>query len=152
MTPPQTIPDRLRQAFAPTRDGVGGLAEQLLGACAGGGDAEFERVGDRCVYRWTVGGDTHEATAPLRPAAFRTILARVAALCNERSPDSVTPYGGEVLLTVKDHPLTVLRVAFVNTPEKQQLRLKSLGVDVLDAVEKKPQAESPHVEACRPEF
>jgi hypothetical protein len=122
------------------------LTEEILGACVGG-DVEVERVGDRCVCRWTVSGNTQEATVPLPPAAFRTILARIAALCNERSPNSVTPYGGEGLLAVKGHPATVFQVAFVNTPNKQQLKLKSLGAEVLNAVEKKPVLETPHVKA-----
>ena len=122
----QTVHDCLRRAFAPTQRGIVGLTEQLLGACVGG-DVEFERVEDRCVCRWTVSGETQEATVPLRPVAFRTILARIAVLCNEHSPNSVTPYGGEGLLTVKGHPATVVQVAFVNTPDKQQLELKSSG-------------------------
>jgi hypothetical protein len=133
----QTIHDCLQRAFAPAQRGIVGLTEQLLGACVGG-QVEFECVGDRCVCRWTVSGDTEEATVPLPPAAFRTILARIAVLCNERSPNSVTPYGGEGLLAVKSHPSTVFQVTFVNTPDKQQLELKSLGAEVLDAVVKKP--------------
>ncbi len=75
---------------------------------------------------------------PLPPAAFRTILARIAALCNERRPNSVTPYGGEGLLAVKGHPATVIQVAFVNTPDKQQLELKSSSAEIADAVEQQP--------------
>ena len=61
------------------------------------------------------------ALVPLPPAAFRTILAQVAALCNEYSPNAVTPYGGKGLLTVKGPPPTVVRVAFVNSPNEQRL-------------------------------
>jgi hypothetical protein len=125
----RTIQDRLRRAFAPTQRGIVGLTEQLLGACVGG-DFVFERVKDRCICRCTVCGETQEAPVPLAPAAFRTILARIAALCNEHSPNSVTPYGGEGLLTVNGYPGTVVQVAFVNTTEKQQLELKSLATSV----------------------
>ena len=142
MIPSQMVHDCLRRAFAPTQRGIVGMTEQLLEACIGG-DVEFERVEDRCVCRWTVSGDTQEATVPLPPAAFRTILARIAVLCNEHSPNSVTPYGGEGLLAVKGHPSTVFQVAFVNIPNQQHLKLKSLGTEVLDAVEKKPVLETP---------
>ena len=119
----QTADDRVQRAFAPTQGGVVGLTDQLLEACSGS-DLEFKRVGNRCVCNWTVNGETMEAVVPLPPAAFRTILARIATLCNESSPDAVTPYGGEGLLTVKGPPPTVVRVAFVNTPSEQRLELR----------------------------
>jgi hypothetical protein len=108
----QTADDRLRRAFAPTQGGIVGLTDQLLEACAGS-DVEFKRVGNRCVCNWTVNGETKEEVVPLPPAAFRTVLARIAALCNEYSPNAVTPYGGEGLLTVKGPPPTVVRYALI---------------------------------------
>jgi hypothetical protein len=59
------------------------------------------------------------------PAAFRAILARVAVLCNEYSPNSVTPYRGEGLLTVEGAPPMVVDVAFVNTPDEQRLKVST---------------------------
>jgi hypothetical protein len=120
MIPSETIQDGLRRAFTPTPRGIVGLTEQLLEFCAGG-EAEFKRVGDECVCRFTGNGDTQESTVPLPPAAFRTILARIAALCNEHSPNSVTPYGGTGLLAVKGSPLKVI---FVNTAAEQRLELR----------------------------
>jgi hypothetical protein len=140
VSPSQPVQDCLRQAFATTPRGVVGLTEQLLGAFVGG-DVEFERVGDHCVCRWSDSGDIQEATVPLPPAAFRTILARIAVLCNERSPHSVTPYGGKGLLTVNGEAEAFFQVAFVNTPEKQRLELKSLRLEALNAVEQKPMVE-----------
>jgi hypothetical protein len=119
--PSGIVSDRLQRAFTPTQRGVVGLTEQLLGACVGG-DVEFERVGDRCVYRWTEGGDTREAPVPFSPAAFRTILARVAALCNARSPGSVSPYGGEGELVVG---AAEVFVKFINTAHAQKLEVKN---------------------------
>lgn len=140
----QTVPDCLRRAFAPTQRGIVGLAEQLLGACVGR-DVSFERIGDQCVCRWSVSGETQEATVPLPPAGFRTLLARIAVLCNERRPNSVTPYGGEGQLVVKGDPPTLVQVAFVNTPDKQQLELRSSGAEALDTIEKKPVIEKARV-------
>lgn len=150
MTPPLTVQDRLRRAFVPTRHGVVGQTDQLLAAC-GGADLAFERVGDRCVCRWTAGGDTQEVTLPLPPAAFRTVLARIATLCNERAPNSVTPYGGEGLLPVPGDPAALLRVNFVNTPEKQFLELKGVVRTVAEVVGEKPMVEPPHAEMWAPE-
>jgi len=144
---PQTISDRVRQAFMPTPLGVAGLTDQLIGACAGGG-VEFERVGDRCAYRWTVGGETHEGTAPFPPAAFRTVLARVAALCNESRPDSVTPYRGEGVLSAPGHAPAAVRVRFVNTPDQQRLTLDGAGPT--QTVEGERRSESPGVETWPP--
>jgi hypothetical protein len=138
--PSQMVHDYLQRAFAPTQRGIAGLTEQLLAACVGG-NVEFERVEDRCVCRWTVSGDIQEAPAPVPPAAFRTILARIAVLCNQRNPNSVTPYGGQGLLALKGPPSTVFQVTFVNTPNKQQMTLKSLGAEALDAVATKPVLE-----------
>jgi hypothetical protein len=121
--PSQTADDRLRLAFAPTHGGIVGLTDQLLEACVGS-DVHFKRFGNQCVCTWTVNGETKEALVPLPPAAFRTILARIAALCNEYSPNTVTPYGGEGLLTVKGPPPTAVRVVFVNTPNEQRLELR----------------------------
>ena len=123
-----TVHDILRRAFAPTQGGIVGLTNQILEACVGG-DVTFTRVGDRCVCQRTVGGETQEVPLPLPPAGFRTILARIAALCNESSPNSVTPYGGEGLLPVQGPPLAVVRVAFVNTPNDQRLEVKGNAGD-----------------------
>jgi hypothetical protein len=51
------------------------------------------------------------------------MLARVAALCNEKCPNSLSPYGGQGELTVDADPAMVLRVAFTNTPGELNLEL-----------------------------
>jgi hypothetical protein len=119
----QTADDRLRRAFASTQGGIVGLTDQLLEACAGS-DVEFKRVGNQFLCNWTDNGETKEALVPLPPVAFRTILARIAALCNEYSPNAVSPYGGEGLLAVKGPPPTIVLVAFVNTPNEQRLQVR----------------------------
>ncbi len=115
-----TVHTRLQRAFRPTEHGVVGLTEQLLEACVGD-SVEFERVGERCVYRWSESGETQEAPVPIPPAAFRTILARVATMCNERSPGSVSPYGGEGELSVGAFEVFV---RFINTTQAQKLEVK----------------------------
>jgi hypothetical protein len=122
VTATETIHDHLRRAFAPTRNGVVGLTEQLFRVWASvGGETEFERVGDQCACRWTVNGDTQESPLPIPPAAFRALLAQVAALCG------APPHGGQAALAG-------LHVGFVNTPEVQQLKLKSATVEAAEVV------------------
>jgi hypothetical protein len=59
----------------------------------------------------------------LRKSVFRAILARVATLCNEFAPDSVSPYGGTGQFVLPSHPGVVVRVDFANTPDAQELRI-----------------------------
>jgi hypothetical protein len=129
--PTQTADDLLRRAFAPTRGGIVGLTDQLLDAFAGS-DVEFKRIGDQCVCNWTSNGESHEAAVPLPPAAFRTILARIAVLLNEQSPAAVTPYGGEGILALKGPPPALMHVAFISTPNEQRLEVRR------DAAESQP--------------
>lgn len=126
MIPSETAHDCLRRAFAPTQGGIVGLTDQFLAACAGS-DVEIRRVGDRLGCNWTINGETQAVSVPLPSAAFRTILARIAALCNDHRPNAVTPYGGTALLVVKGTPPRIVRVSFVNTPNEQRLEVK--GVD-----------------------
>src|SRR5262249_56235813 len=60
-------------------------------------------------------------------SVFRAILARVAALCNEHAPNSVSPYGGEGEISVGTNPPTLFRVAFTNTPGEQRLEVSRRG-------------------------
>jgi hypothetical protein len=60
---------------------------------------------------------------PIHKSVFRAILARIATLCNERMPGSVSPYGGQGELSVDLEPPAVFQVRFVNTPGEQRLEL-----------------------------
>jgi hypothetical protein len=64
---------------------------------------------------------------PLPKSVFRAILARLAAMCNERIPDSVSPYGGEGELSVGTDPPAIFRVAFTNTAGGQRLDVSRLA-------------------------
>jgi hypothetical protein len=55
-------------------------------------------------------------------AVFRAVLARIAVLCNEETPNAVSPYGGQGHFsggTGSD----VFRVKFSNTSSQQSLEL-----------------------------
>jgi hypothetical protein len=76
-----------------------------------------------------LGGDVAELTeVPLARSVFRAILARVAVLCNERSPNSVSPYGGQGELLAGSNPAKLFRATFVNTADEQRLELMPVGL------------------------
>lgn len=68
---------------------------------------------------------------PLPKSVFRAALARVAAVCNEQDPQSVTPYRGEgdiVVLPLETsfsrNVISTCCVSFTNTPSDQQLEMR----------------------------
>lgn len=126
MNHPPPLSERVRRAFEPTRDGGVGLVDDLLGLCREQG-LQLDWQADRCRVR-PLGARPEESTEiPLPKSVFRAVLARIAALCNERAPGSVSPYGSEGELAVGTDPPTVFRVAFTNTPGEQRLEVRRLG-------------------------
>jgi hypothetical protein len=118
--------DHLQRTFEPGRRGVVGLVDDLLGLCREQG-LQLDWQADRCRVH-PLGARPQESTEiPLSKSVFRAILARIAALCNERVPDSVSPYGGEGELSVGTSPPTIFRVAFTNTPGEQRLEVRRLA-------------------------
>jgi hypothetical protein len=75
---------------------------------------------------------------PLRKGVIRAILAWVAALCNERQPGSVSPYGGRGEIHLGPSPQAVFSADFINTAAEQSLRLADLNRDGM-------RARDPHV-------
>jgi len=63
---------------------------------------------------------------------FRMFLARVAAMCNEYTPDSVSPYGGEGVLVTGGEPSAIFRVSFTNTPDSQRLEIRPAAPPALN--------------------
>jgi hypothetical protein len=122
------FPERLQRAFEPNQRGVVGLVDDLLALCREQG-LQLDWQADRCRVR-PLGAEPPESTEiPLPKSVFRAILARMAALCNERIPDSVSPYSGEGELSVCTDAPTVFRVAFTNTPGEQRLEVRRLTDD-----------------------
>jgi hypothetical protein len=120
--------ERLRGAFEPTESGVIGLVENLLDLSREQG-LRFGWAGDQCHVRPLGPEPPETAEFPLPKSVFRAMLARLAALCNEHSPDSVSPYGGEGELPVGTNPRTLVRVAFTNTPGELGLELSPSADD-----------------------
>jgi hypothetical protein len=117
--------ERLQTLFKPTPRGVVGLVDNLLGLCRDQ-QLRFNFQDSHCYVR-PLGVDAKDSIeVPLQKSVFRAVLARVAALCNERSPNSVTPYRGEGELAVCSNPPAAFHVAFTNTPSEQHLEVKFL--------------------------
>ncbi|HVS35729.1 MAG TPA: hypothetical protein VMS17_09110 [Gemmataceae bacterium] len=105
----------------PTR-GVVGVVDDLLRLCPEQG-LRLEWQGDGCRM-WFLNGGSEEGTEVSLPrSAFRAMLARIAVLCNERRPNSVSPYGGKGELSIGANPPAALRVSFANTAAEQKLEL-----------------------------
>jgi hypothetical protein len=105
----------------PTR-GVVGLVDDLLAMCQEH-DLQLECQAGRWRLRSSTGPWHEWIDVSLRKSVLRVTLARVAVLCNERSPNSVSPYGGQGEITVGGDPPTVFRLMFVNTTAEQKLEL-----------------------------
>src|SRR5882724_2480618 len=116
------ISGALRSAFERPTRGVVGLVDDLLRVCQEQ-SLQLDWQTDRCRVRSLTDGSEEVRDRPLRKSVFRAILARVAALCNERKPNSVSPYGGQGELLVSTDPPAIFRVAFANTTDEQKLEL-----------------------------
>jgi hypothetical protein len=120
--------ERLESMFEPTRRGVLGLVDDLLGLCREQG-LQLDWQAGRCRVR-PIGAEPQESIEiPLSKSVFRAMVARMAALCNERAPNSVSPYGGEGELALGTNPPTVLRVVFTNTPGEQTVEVRRMADD-----------------------
>jgi len=122
MNAPSSSLQQLRHALAtPTRNVVG-LVDEVLALCQEHGlQLDWQEGG--CRIRSSGGEPEGTIDVPLRKSVFRAILARVAVLCNERSPNSVSPYGGQGEVSVGADPAMTFRVEFANTPDEQRLEL-----------------------------
>jgi hypothetical protein len=126
MNTPSQLSGALRSILERPTHGVVGLVDDLLRLCQEQG-LQLDWQGQCCRVR-SLGSDREEVIdVPLRKSVFRAILARVAALCNERNPNSVSPYGGNGELSVSANPPAVFRVTFANTPAEQQLALMTVS-------------------------
>lgn len=97
-----------------SKTGVVGMVDNLLRACPEQG-LRLDWQAGACRIR-PLAGDSEEAIdVHLHKSVFRAILARIAGLCNEHAPNSVSPYGGKGELSVSKSLPSVFCVSFVNT-------------------------------------
>jgi hypothetical protein len=125
MNTPSTSTELLRHALTTPSRGVHGLVDDLLAVSREHG-IQLDWKADHCRVRLREGGPLGWIEVPLRKSIVRAALARVAVLCNQRNPNSVSPYGGQGELLVGTDSTTAMRVAFVNTPDEQSLELAPL--------------------------
>lgn len=112
----------IRVVLTQPTGGIVGLVDELLGISSLQ-DIHLSWQAGSCRVRFLEG----EIEVPLRRSVVRAILARVAVLCNQQKPNSVSPYGGqsELLIHTPDRT-TFLRVAFINTPDEQSMELRRI--------------------------
>jgi hypothetical protein len=117
----------LHDAFEHPAGGIVGLVDDLLKFCEEPG-LRLHWHSERCQVLSLDATETL-LEVPLHRSAFRAILARIAALCNERVPGSVSPYGGQGELSSGENPSCVFAVRFANTQSELTLELnrKSRG-------------------------
>ena len=112
----------LQSAIEQPSRGVVGLVDDVLTVCWQHG-LQLDWQAGHCRVR-SNGCDWEDLPGlTVRRSVLRAVLARVAALCNEHSPGSVSPYGGEGELSVGAGPSALFTAAFTNTPEDQRLEL-----------------------------
>lgn len=125
MTAVTDLREKLERIFEPGDRGVIGLVDDLLDLCGEQG-LHFEWRDQQCLIR-TVGTASRDPVhIPLRKSVFRAMLARLAVLCNERIPDSVSPYGGEGTLLGPTNSSTMFHVSFANRPDEQRLEIRAM--------------------------
>jgi hypothetical protein len=116
------LAEALCDAIEHPRRGVVGIVDDLLRLCPAQG-LRLDWRANGCRIRCHPGDSEETIDVPLRKSVFRAMLARIAALCNEQTPNSVSPYGGESELSIGTNPPTLFRVTFSNTPAEQLLEL-----------------------------
>jgi hypothetical protein len=126
MIPSISYADRVRQVFKPSARGVVGLVDDLLEFCR---DQPLrpDFQDSRCHVRPLDAANQEAIDVSLQKSVFRAVLARIAALCNERRPNSVTPYRGQGELSVGTDSPASFRVSFANTPTELRLELRFIA-------------------------
>jgi hypothetical protein len=124
MTTPRPPGERLSDLLLGPPRPVLAVTDELLDLCQLG-DVSLAYDDAQVQATVSAGGCVDRLSAPLRRSVFRAVLARVAALCNEFAPDSVSPYGGDGRLVLPGNPPVVRAVSFRNTPGEQWLTVSS---------------------------
>ena len=114
--------ESLLSIFERADSGIVPLVDDLLRFCAEQ-NVQLDWNSDRFRLRSLGDGSEEEFELPLPKSAFRAVLARVAALCNQRSPETVSPYGGQGDLPCGTKSPALLRVTFANTTDEQTLEV-----------------------------
>jgi hypothetical protein len=128
----QSIPftDQVRNVFRPSPRGVVGLVDDLFELCLIH-QLRLRFENDHCSIRRLGANDDDVLLVSVPKSVFRAVLARVAAICNDQNPRSVTPYDGEAEIVHPVQPIAVngfrpasCFVSFTNTPSEHHLEMR----------------------------
>ena len=124
-----TIAKWINRAISHPIGAIVGLVDELLEACVMlNCGLELDWSQNEFSIVLPVDGDKYRFEPPLlRSSVYRSIIARVSALCNERVPGEVSPYGGEGEVFVGGNPDDVVHAEFENTGGKFRLKLTPRG-------------------------
>jgi hypothetical protein len=125
--------EHLGNVLADPERGVLGLVDELL-MMSRDQDIRIEWQSGICHVIFFGRDLSDRIEVPLRKSVVRASFARIAALCNERSPGSVSPYGGHGEVAIDAEPLRVIRATFVNTPDLLSLELASASSEAVSLV------------------
>ncbi len=134
MNRPRPILDHLERVLADPTRGVIGLVDELLNASRQQ-DIRVEWQAGSCQLFSSNGVLHARSEVPLRKSVARAALARIAALCNEQCPDSVSPYGGQGAIAIEGDSSKLIRASFVNTPETLTLDLAAVSSEVVSPID-----------------
>jgi hypothetical protein len=133
MNVPRATLDHLESVLANSGLGVVGLVDELV-AASFENDLRLGWQSGCCSLSFPGCESSDRIEVPLRKSVVRAALARIAALCNERSPDSVSPYGGQGEIAIDTDPSRAIRATFVNTHETVTLELSPAASQVASLV------------------
>lgn len=123
---------RLSTILANPGDGIVSLVDRILTSCADDRvEVEFREDFVRglvlgCGAEFRLLAEFELLGESIPKSVLRAIIARVAALCNEQTPNAVSPYCGEGELTISAKPGALLKAVFANTADQQHLTLTTL--------------------------
>src|SRR5437667_10452164 len=124
MNPTGQLTGAFRSILEHPKGDVVRLVDDLLRACPEPG-VRLDWQADRCRVCSLTDEWEEVIDGPLRKSVFRAMLARVAALCNEYRPYSVSAYGGQGEVSIVVDQPRALWLSFANTPDEQWLKLEN---------------------------
>jgi hypothetical protein len=126
--------DHLESVLRNPDRGILGFVDDLV-AASQDHDLQFGWQDGYCYVVFPGCENPDRIEVSLRKSVARAALARIAVLCNERNPDSVSPYGGRGEIVTDADPSKTIRAAFVNTPEALSLELTSVSSEVVTSID-----------------
>ena len=124
--------DQVTRAFQPKARGIVGLVDDLLGLCQVH-QLRIDFQDGRCIAHRLGAKEAERVAVDVPKSVFRASLARVAAILDEKQPQSATPYRGEGDIVVRpaslresttSFPPSTCHVSFANTPSEQRLEMR----------------------------